>query len=110
MQDIWALAYIVRKGCGDDAFDYFKAWVVSKGEEAFENVKNMKIEKLKELFENDDPQSEEFMYVAQEAYENKKYEEMAMPRVKEKPMQGKEWSEDTICKDYPELCKMFNYS
>lgn len=29
---LWALAYIVRRGCGDDAFDYFKAWVISKGQ------------------------------------------------------------------------------
>ena len=108
--DIWALAYIVRKGCGDDEFDYFKAWVVSKGKEVFEDLKEMKLEKLKKPFKDSDAQLEEFMYVAQNAYENKQYEEMPMPRVKNTPIQGKEWSEDNICKDYPELCKMFNYS
>jgi len=108
--DIWALAYIIRKGCGDDAFDYFKAWVISKGKEAFENVKNMKIEKLKNLFQNNDPQFEEFMYVAQEAYENKKNEMMPDIRIKAQKIQGQEWTEDKICESYPELCKMFNYS
>jgi hypothetical protein len=24
----WALAYVYRRGCGDDEFDYFKAWVI----------------------------------------------------------------------------------
>ena len=108
--DIWALAYIVRKGCGDDEFDYFKAWVISKGKEAFEDVKAMRLEKLKELFEESDPQLEEFMYVAQNAYENKKYEEMPMPRVKDKPIQGQEWEEEKICERYPKLCAMFEYA
>ncbi len=108
--DIWALAYIVRKGCGDDAFDYFKAWVISKGKEAFESIKYMQIEKFNILFENYDPQFEEFMYVAQEAYENKKNEMMPDIRIKAHKIQGKEWTEDKICESYPELCKMFNYS
>ena len=108
--DIWALAYVVRNGCGDDEFDYFKAWCVSKGKEAFEDVKAMRLEKLKELFEGGDPQLEEFMYVASEAYENKKYEEMPMPRVKDTPMQGEEWKEEKICERYPKLCAMFEYA
>jgi len=107
--DIWALAYIVRGGCGDDEFDYFKAWVVSKGKEVFESIKNMQMDHLKKLFENEEPQLEAFMYVAQEAYERKKYDVMPTPRVKSIPIQGKEWSEENICKSYPELCQMFNY-
>ena len=106
--DVWALAYIVRGGCGDDGFDYFKAWVISKGKEAFESVKNMQIEKFQNLFE-EDPQFEEFMYVAQEAYANKKHEEMPTPRVKSQPIQGKEWSEESIRNSYPKLCMMFEY-
>jgi len=105
--DVWALAYIVRDGCGDDEFDYFKAWVISKGKDAFENIKNMKIEKIKNLFK-EDPQCEELMYVAQEAYFNKKYEDMPIPRVKSQQMKGKEWNENSICETYLEVCKMFN--
>jgi len=106
--DIWALAYIVRRGCGDDAFDYFKAWVISKGEESFEDVKSMNIKKFKTLF-TEDPQLEDFMYVAQEAYANKKYEEMPLPRVRVKELEGKKWEEESICKSYPELCALFDY-
>jgi len=106
--DVWALAYIVRGGCGDDGFDYFKAWVISKGKEAFESVKSMQIEKFQYLFE-EDPQFEEFMYVAQEAYANKKHEEMPMPRVKSQEIQGKKWDEESICESYSKLCEMFEY-
>jgi hypothetical protein len=38
----WALAYTVRGGCGDDAFDYFKAWAVSKGQPAFDAIKSLR--------------------------------------------------------------------
>ena len=107
--DIWALAYIVRNGCGDDAFDYFKAWIISQGQDAFEYVKNMQIENLKKLFKNNDPQFEEFMYVAQEAYENKKNEMMPDIRVKSQEIQGEQWEESSICKSYPKLCKLFEY-
>ena len=108
--DIWALAHIVRKGCGDDAFDYFKAWVISKGKEAFEDVKDMKLDKLKKLFQESDPQLEEFMYVAQNAYADKKYDEMPIPRVKNQPIQGEEWNEEEVCKSYPKICEMFGYT
>ena len=104
--DIWALAYIIRKGCGDDAFDYFKAWVISNGKDIFESVKNMQIDKFKNLFE-EDPQFEEFMYVAQEAYTNKKYEDMPIPRIKSQEIQGKKWDEESICESYSKLCEMF---
>lgn len=106
--DVWALAYVVRRGCGDDAFDYFCAWVISQGIETFKIVKEMKRDKLKDIFE-EDPQFEEFMYVANEAYENKKYEEMPKPRLKSLKIQGKEWQEDTICESYPDLCRIFEY-
>ncbi len=107
--DIWALAYIVRRGCGDDGFDYFRAWIVSKGKESFESVKNMQMEKLQALFAQEDPQLEEMYYVANEAYENKKSEEMPEPRTKSQKITGKEWEEKTICDDYSELCRMFEY-
>jgi len=105
--DIWALAYIVRGGCGDDAFDYFSAWVVSKGKDVFEMIKNMQTENFKELFFQEDPQLEEFMYVANEAYENKKSEGMSEPRVKSVAISGKEWDEKNICTAYPKLCEIF---
>ena len=51
----WALAYIVRRGCGDDEFDYFKTWVISKGYQAFMSIKNLDESRLPSLF-SEDPQ------------------------------------------------------
>lgn len=30
-QDLWAVAYVVRGGCSDDSFDYFRSWLISQG-------------------------------------------------------------------------------
>jgi len=107
--DIWALAYIVRQGCGDDGFDYFCAWVISKGQETFENVKDLKLETLQSIFAQEEPQLEEMFYVANEAYENKKSEEMPQPRVKSQQIMGTQWSEESICESYPKLCELFEF-
>jgi hypothetical protein len=36
--DLWGVAYILRDGCSDDSFEYFRAWVVSQGREAAERA------------------------------------------------------------------------
>src|SRR5258708_32329909 len=33
--DLWAVAYIVRGGCGDDEFDYFRGWLILQGKSIF---------------------------------------------------------------------------
>ena len=68
--ELWALAYIVRRGCGDDAFDYFKVWVISKGQEAFEDIKSLNVSKLQRHFD-EDPQLEEMFWLVENVYENK---------------------------------------
>ena len=108
--DIWALAYIVRKGCGDDGFDYFCAWVISKGSDTFESVRTLQYDKLQTIFAQEDPQQEDMLYVANEAYENKKSEEMPEPSVKSPKIMGTKWGEESICKSYPKLCDLFGYS
>lgn len=33
-EDLWAAVYAVRGGCSDDGFDYFRGWLISRGEAA----------------------------------------------------------------------------
>jgi hypothetical protein len=35
---LWLGAVILLGGCGDDGFDYFRAWLISQGREAFESA------------------------------------------------------------------------
>jgi hypothetical protein len=104
----WALAYIVRRGCGDDEFDYYKAWVISKGLDAFNNIKELKKDSLKHLF-NEDPQLEDFLYLTERVYENKTGELMSPVRVKKQKISGTAWDEENIDAEFPELSKIFEF-
>lgn len=68
-QDLWAVAYIVMGGCGDDAFMDFRNWLVAQGQAVFENaMKNA--DSLCDVFDDiedgDIPLNEELMYVPKE--------------------------------------------
>lgn len=34
--DLWGAAYVIHRSCGDDGFEYFRRWLVSRGREAYE--------------------------------------------------------------------------
>jgi hypothetical protein len=107
--DVWALAYIVRRGCGDDEFDYFKAWVITKGQQAFERIKSLNTNQLPILFD-EEPQLEEFMYLAEQVYESKTNDIMKPIRIKRQKIRGTHWNENNLNHQFPELCAMFNYA
>lgn len=104
----WALAYIIRNGCGDDEFDYFRVWAVSKGKKAFEVIKALDDEQLREIVD-EDPQLEEMYYLAEEVYEAKTADFMPPVRVKVSKLTGTPWKEDKIPQTFPILCKLFDY-
>lgn len=106
---IWALAYIYRRGCGDDEFDYFKAWVISMGQHTFHTIKDFEINKFQNLFSSEDPQFEEFLTIAEDIYESKTNDLMKPIKVKEQKLIGKEWNEANVTSEYSEISKMFDY-
>ena len=34
--DLWGAAYLIRGGCSDDGFDYFRGWLIARGRVVFE--------------------------------------------------------------------------
>ena len=36
--DLWAAAYLMRGGCSDDGFDYFRGWLVAQGRAVWERA------------------------------------------------------------------------
>jgi len=70
--ELWAAAYIVCGGCSDDGFDYFRAWLISKGravyEAALENPDSL-ADVFEKADETDFPENEEILYAALDAYE-----------------------------------------
>ena len=104
----WALAYIVRRGCGDDEFDYFRVWAVSKGRNAFQAIKELNESQFLQIFD-EDPQLEEFLYLAEQVYEEKTSDLMPPVKVKASKLTGKRWDEDKLTQTFPTLCRLFNY-
>ena len=37
---LWGAAFILMGGCSDDAFDYFRGWLIGQGEEIYRKVMN----------------------------------------------------------------------
>lgn len=68
-QDLWAVAYVVMGGCGDDSFDYFRYWLIFQGREVFENAManaDSLCDVFDELDDDDFPEREELDYIVQE--------------------------------------------
>jgi predicted DNA-binding WGR domain protein len=71
--ELWAAAYIIQGGCSDDAFDYFRAWIIAQGREVFDNaLENPEsLAKLINVEEAEETDAESLLYVSQEAYKSK---------------------------------------
>jgi len=76
--NLWGAAYLMNGGCGDDGFDYFRAWLMAQGQQAFDNaVKDPDtLATLAEPGTRGSRGFEEFMHLARETYEEKTGEEM----------------------------------
>ena len=107
---LWGAAYLMISGCGDDCFNYFRAWLMSLGRKTFENAlkdpdtladldrRNVRVREF-----------EEFMYAAQELYETKTDQEMPESVLFQggaRPELGDRWDFDDngeMKKRYPKL-------
>src|SRR5687767_14484267 len=71
---LWGAAFVIMGGCSDDGFEYFRGWLISRGEDVYTQVLENP-EYLAEYFTEDilredllAPQLEEMLYVASHAY------------------------------------------
>ncbi len=107
---LWGAAYLMNGGCSDDCFDYFRAWLISRGKAVFDGaVANP--DSLADL--QDFPQEAEFeeiMYVGAEAYKAKTGSDLpntVFSRAK-RPELGEDWDFDDpreMARRYPKLSK-----
>lgn len=70
--DLWAAAAVLLGGADDDAFDYFRCWLIGRGREVFEGAvhdPDALAELLDDFDEELDGDAEELGYAADEAYE-----------------------------------------
>ncbi|MER8031538.1 DUF4240 domain-containing protein [Streptomyces bauhiniae] len=70
--DLWGAAFLLLGGASDDAFDYFRCWLIGQGREVFEGAlhdPDSLADLLDEFDEEMDGDGEELGYAADEAYE-----------------------------------------
>ncbi|MGG4090867.1 DUF4240 domain-containing protein [Paenibacillus lautus] len=56
---LWGAAFVIMGGCSDDGFEYFRGWLISRGEEVFHQAVNNP-EFLAEYLTEDNLQEDEF--------------------------------------------------
>ncbi|MFI8187854.1 DUF4240 domain-containing protein [Streptomyces sp. NPDC085946] len=70
--DLWGAAWVLLDGASDDAFDFFRCWLIGQGREVFEGAlhdPDALADLLEEFDEEIDGDGEELGYAADEAYE-----------------------------------------
>ncbi|MGW0880957.1 DUF4240 domain-containing protein [Streptomyces sp. NPDC002671] len=70
--DLWGAAWVLLDGASDDAFDFFRCWLIGQGREIFEGAlhePDALADLLGDFDEEIDGDGEELGYAADEAYE-----------------------------------------
>ncbi|MFD5340940.1 DUF4240 domain-containing protein [Streptomyces hawaiiensis] len=70
--DLWGAAWVLLDGASDDAFDFFRCWLIGQGREVFEGAvhdPDALADLLDDFDEEIDGDAEELGYAADEAYE-----------------------------------------
>lgn len=94
--DLWAFAHIARGGCSDDAFDYFRAWIVAGGKARFKAALDGPDDLLDHCDDSWDLQCEELLGTAAEACRLCPGAAHAPAPSTPRPMQGRPFTEDEL--------------
>lgn len=115
---LWGAAYVIGGGCSDDGFDYFRGWLISRGEPTF-SAALADPDSLAELITDADEaqgcEVEGWQSVAVDAWcaqTGQSYEAFpAIPLIQPQSATGpagEEWSEDELDARYPRLAARFS--
>lgn len=113
---LWGAAYVIGGGCSDDGFDYFRGWLISRGEKAFNAAManpDTLASVIKEGDEEVDCQVEGGQSVGVDAWCRKTGREYSAFPFKRSGAQqdgpaGDEWAEEDLDRMYPKLSKRFS--
>mgnify|MGYP002742872844 FL=1 len=78
-EKLWCAAYVLCGGCGDDGFDYFRYWLISRGEAVYRGVladPDSLIDHVSGDVDDGCYEFEDFAYVAMGIFEEKTGEEL----------------------------------
>ena len=75
--EMWCAAYVLRGGCGDDSFDYFLYWLISRGKNAYYKTQNNPDDLIDFVIEGEeDYDFESFSYIPIDVFEKKTGKEL----------------------------------
>jgi hypothetical protein len=101
--DLWGAIYLLRGGCSDDSFEYFREWLIGQGKDKFETaIKNP--ESIKAFVDLKNENWEGLGYCAQEVYREKTKKKYipSDAQLKQNPT-GEEWEEENLPKMFPSI-------
>lgn len=109
---LWAAAYIMGSGCGDDGFWDFRSTLISMGRDTFERAMAdpQSLAEL-DLEDGDEMQWEGYQYVpsrVEEALSGGR--EFPRSRLHPKDPSGEPWDESTVAQLYPKLAERYGYA
>ncbi|GAA0394295.1 DUF4240 domain-containing protein [Streptomyces luteireticuli] len=113
--DLWGAASVILGGASDDAFDYFRCWLIGQGREVFEGALHDpdRLATLLDDFDEEvDGDGEDLGFAADEAYEQltgARMPDLALPPAPAEP-QGTSFDpeDDAVLEDrFPALWERF---
>jgi hypothetical protein len=108
--DLWAVAYIINGGCGDDGFDYFRCWLIGQGQSYYEEALKSPERAANNAVPGDITECEELAYASNYAYEKVTGAEMPVifgSHPAPAAPAGEPWEEEDLETLYPELYARF---
>ena len=99
--DVWALAFFAMGGCSDDAFDYFRQWLILQGRDLAATARH-DVQKLERLPARN-LQVEALLSIPEVAYESRSGKPLKLAKRKPALVKGKAWEESDLQDRYPIL-------
>lgn len=106
--DLWGAAYVMNGGCGDDGFEYFRAWLISRGREVYERALDDP-DSLADEFDGSRSlhELEPLFYAPLHAYEARTGEPMPQRDRSFPELAGRQWDVSELDARYPRIAAKF---
>ena len=106
--ELWGAAYVIKGGCSDDCFEYFRGWLIMQGKSVFEAALANPESLADYAYAGPPAELEDALYVTRDVYQaiTGKEPEGTLPY----PKLGPKWDFDDsseMKRRYPKLCAKF---
>ncbi|HYE01649.1 MAG TPA: DUF4240 domain-containing protein [Phycisphaerales bacterium] len=111
--DLWGAAFLMNGGCSDDAFEYWRAWLIAQGCEVYQAaLRDPETLARSRLWFGapEEYELESLLYVADEVHEDLTGGGIDLPAAPgaETP-RGRPWAEEDLAARFPALSEKFPY-